>query len=91
MLSPRGKGAAGEAGAPGEATPASPSLTPRGSSLLGSLGKLLWTPSGAETPGRAPAPAGGDDGMMTQATPRSPRSPGPRSPAPGGWGRGRLQ
>ena len=61
MLSPRGKGAAGEAGAPGEATPASPSLTPRGSSLLGSLGKLLWTPSGAETPGRAPAPAGGDD------------------------------
>mmetsp|Transcript_1925 Transcript_1925/g.4711 ORF Transcript_1925/g.4711 Transcript_1925/m.4711 type:complete len:369 (-) Transcript_1925:272-1378(-) len=78
MLSPRGKP---EAGADGEATPDRPTMTPRGSSLLGSLGKLLWSPSGGDTPGlKTPAQGGGEDGMMTQATPRSPGTP--RSPAP---------
>jgi hypothetical protein len=80
MLSPRGKP---EAGAEGEATPDRPTMTPRGTSLLGSLGKLLWSPSGGDTPGlKSPAPGGGDDGMMTQATPRSPGPGTPRSPAP---------
>jgi len=78
MLSPRGKP---EAGVDGDATPDRPAMTPRGSSLLGSLGKLLWSPSGGDTPGlKTPAQGGGDDGMMTQATPRSPGTP--RSPAP---------
>ena len=80
MLSPRGKP---EAGAEGEATPDRPTMTPRGTSLLGSLGKLLWSPSGGDTPGlKSPAPGGGDDGMMTQATPRSPGPGTPRSPGP---------
>ena len=96
MLSPRAKP---EAGAEGDATPDRPAMTPRGTSLLGSLGKLLWSPSGgADTPGlKSPAPGGGDDGMMTQASPRqpgTPRSPGPNqassssgeagAPTPGG-------
>jgi len=84
MLSPRQKGTSGEAGAPSDATPTA-AATPRGS-ILGSLSKMLWSPSGGEqTPGGARAPAA-DDGtpaMMTQATPRSPRTPGMRSPGPG--------
>ena len=54
------------------------SLTsPRGS-ILGSISKILWSPAGDQTPGRAPE--AGSPEMMTQATPRSPRTPGMRPP-----------